>query len=75
MVLVLCEDPQRCFEDGLKVKKYPFASIMGEMKPSTYVRPPSEVDAERAACDAAFGKACHFFRSRDLVEEMVVSNF
>ena len=60
---------------GPKVNKCPFASIMGEMKPSTYVRPPSEVDAERAACDAAFGKAYCFSRGRDLVEEMVVSNF
>ena len=60
---------------GPKVKKYPFASIMGEMKPSTRVRPPLEVDAERATCDTAFGKACCFSRGRDLVEEMVVSNF
>ena len=59
---------------GLKVKKCPFALIMGEMKPSTRVRPPSEVDAERAACDATFVKAYHFSGGRDLVEEMVVSN-
>ena len=58
-----------------KVKKYPFASIIGEMKPSTHVRTPSEVDAERAACDTAFAKACRFSEGRDLVEEMVVSNF
>ena len=60
---------------GPKVKKYPFASIMGEMNPLTHVRPPLEDDAEREACDAAFGKACHFFRGHDLVEQMVVSNF
>ena len=60
---------------GLKVKKYPFASTMGDMKPLTHVRPPMEVDAERAACDAAFSKACRFSRGHDLVEEMVVSNF
>ena len=47
---------------------------MGDMKPSTRVRPPAEVDAARVACDAAFGKAFHFFGGRDLVEEMVVSN-
>ena len=58
-----------------KVKKYPFASVMGEMKPATRVRPPSDVDVERAACDDAFGKACRFSRGWDLVEEMVVSNF
>jgi len=60
---------------GLRVKKYPFASTMGDMKPSTCVRHPVEVDAERATCDAAFGKACRFSRDRDLVKEMVVSNF
>ena len=60
---------------GPRVKKYPFASTMGGMKPSTRVRPPTEVDAERAVCDAAFGKACRFSAGHDLVEEMVVSNF
>ena len=30
-----------------RVKKYPFASTMGDMKPSTRVRHPAEVDAER----------------------------
>ena len=60
---------------GPRVKKYPFASTMGDMKPSTRVRPPMEADAERAACDAAFGKACRFFRGCDLVEKMAVSNF
>ena len=60
---------------GPRVKKYPFASTMGDMKPSTHVRPPAEVDAERVACNAAFGKACRFFRGCDLVEKMAVSNF
>ena len=60
---------------GLRFKKYPFTSTMGDMKPSTRVRPPTEVDVEWAACDAAFGKACRFSRGHDLVEEMVVSNF
>ena len=60
---------------GLRVKKYPFASTMGDMKPLTRERPPPEVDAERAACDVAFGKAYYFSRGRDLVKEMVVSNF
>ena len=53
---------------GLRVKKYPFASTMGDMKPSTRVRPPTEVHAERATCDGAFGKACHFSGGHDLVE-------
>ena len=57
------------------MKRYPFASTMGDMKPSTRLRPPAEVDAERVACNAAFGKACRFSRGRNLVEEMVVANF
>jgi len=60
---------------GPRVKKYPFASTMGNMKPSTHVRPPVEVDVERAACDVAFGKACRFSWGPDPIEEMVVSNF
>lgn len=60
---------------GPRVKKYPFASTMGEMKPSTRVRPPTEIDEDRAACDAAFAKACCFSGGRDLVEEMAASNF
>ena len=58
-----------------KVKKYLFASTMGDMRPSTRVRPPAEVDADRIACDAAFAKAYHFSGGHDLVEEMVASNF
>ena len=45
------------------------------MRPSTWVRPPTEVDTDRVACDAAFAKACRFFGGRDLVEEMVASIF
>ena len=48
---------------------------MGEMKPSTRVRPPAEIDEDQAACDAAFAKACRFSRGCDLVEEMVAFNF
>lgn len=60
---------------GPKVKKYPFTSVMGEMKPATWVWPPSNIDMERVACDAAFGNACHFSKVWFLVKEMVVSNF
>lgn len=48
---------------------------MGEMKPSTRVRPPAEIDEDRAACDAAFAKACRFSGGCDLVEVMVAFNF
>jgi hypothetical protein len=58
-----------------KIKFFPFASSIVEMKPSTHVTPPAEVDAQRAACDGAFAKACRFSGGRDLVEEMVVPNF
>lgn len=47
-----------------RVRKFPYASTMGDMKPCCRVRPPSTVDAARAACDA-----------RDLIEEMVLSKF
>ena len=60
---------------GQKVKKCPFASTMGDMKPSTRVRLPAEIDDAQAACDAAFAKACRYSGGRDLVEEMVASNF
>lgn len=56
-----------------KVKKFPFASTMTEMKPCCQVRPPTSVDAERAACDAAFAKACCYSGGHDIVEEMVLS--
>jgi hypothetical protein len=58
-----------------KVKKYPFASTMGDMRPSNRVRPLAEVDADWAAYNAAFAKAYHFFGGHDLVKEMEASNF
>jgi len=60
---------------GQKVKKCPFASTMGDMKPLTHVKPLMEVDEDCAACDATFAKACCFSRGRDLIEEMVAANF
>lgn len=60
---------------GPKVTRYPFASTMGVMRPSTHVKPPVEVDTAREVCDAAFAKACRYFGGRDLVEEMVASKF
>lgn len=74
-LLVLREDRGVKPKSGPKVKKYPFASTMSDMKPWTRVRPPSEVDEDRAMCDATFAKAWRFFRGRDLVEEMVAMNF
>lgn len=60
-------------EDEKKVMWYPFASIIGPMKPSTKVPPNSEVDASREACDRAFALVCRYSKGRDLVEEMVAS--
>lgn len=45
------------------------------MRPCYRVRPLTAVDAERAACDAAFAKACRYSSGRDIVEEMVLSEF
>lgn len=60
-------------EDEKKVMWYPFASIMGPMKPSMKVPPNSEVDAGCEACDRAFALVCRYSKGWDLVEEMVAS--
>lgn len=60
---------------GLKVRTFPFASTMTKMKPCCRVRPPTEVDGDRAACNESFAKACRFSSGRDIVEEMIVSKF
>jgi hypothetical protein len=65
----------RTFDDGTKVVCYPMASVMSEMKPLLKVAPSEEMTPEREAYDRAFALACHYFRGRDLVEEMVVSNY
>lgn len=56
-------------------RKFPFASTMTEMNPHCKVRPPAKVDAVCAACDLAFAKACKYSGGRDIVEEMVMSDF
>jgi hypothetical protein len=45
------------------------------MKPLAKVSPPKEKSPEREACDKAFALACRYSGGRDLVEEMVASNF
>ena len=55
-------------DDGRKTTRYPLASVMSEMKPSTRVAPSSEVSLPRAACDKAFAMAYHYSGGRDLVE-------
>ena len=46
-----------------------------EMKPLTKVNPSEEMTPQREAYDKAFALACRYSRGRDLVEEMVASNY
>jgi hypothetical protein len=48
---------------------------MSEMKPMSKVTPSEEMTLEREAYNKAFALMCHYFGGRDLVEEMVVSNY
>lgn len=52
---------------------YPLASTMEEMRPS--MRLTTKIDAAWEAYDVAFATTCHYFRGRDLMEEMVAANF
>jgi hypothetical protein len=45
------------------------------MKPLAKVNPSKEVTPRREACNRAFALACLYFGGRDLVEEMVASNY
>ena len=60
LLLVLCEPPGVKPKMEPKVKKYLFASTMGDMRPLTRVWPLAEVDADWAAYDAAFAKVYLF---------------
>jgi hypothetical protein len=64
----------RKYEDGTKEVRYPLASVMSEMKPLSKVTP-SEMTPVREACDRAFALACRYSGGRNLVEEMVASNY
>jgi hypothetical protein len=59
----------------MKEVRYLLASIMSEMKPLSKVIPSDEMTPEREACNRAFALACWYSRGRDLVEEMVASNY
>jgi hypothetical protein len=63
------------FDDGMKVVRYPMASVMQEMKPLSKVTPSEEMMPEREACDRAFALACRYSGGQDLIEEMVASNY
>jgi hypothetical protein len=62
-------------DDGREVTIFPYASGMKEMKPLLKVDPLAVASNERNACDMAFTLACQYSRGRDLVEEMVASDF
>ena len=48
---------------------------MEEMVPLTRVDPPEEVSSTREAYDQAFAAACRYSGGRDLVEEIMASNY
>ena len=60
-------------EGGKKVVRYPLASTMSEMRPSTRVTHGSGFDPSRVACNKAFALAYRYSGGRDLVEDMVAS--
>ena len=62
-------------EDGTEFSEYPLTSRMEEMAPLTRVDPPEEVSPTREACDQAFAAACRYSGGRDLVEEIMASNY
>jgi hypothetical protein len=59
--------------EGKKHTRYPLASVMTLMKPSTQGTAGPEVIEGCKACDKAFALACCYSGGRDLVEEMVAS--
>jgi hypothetical protein len=59
--------------EGKKHTRYPLASVMTPMKPSTQGTPGPKVIEGCEACDWAFASAYHYSRGHDLVEEMVAS--
>jgi len=63
------------YVDGSMETLCPLAFIMCNMTPLAKVNPPAERTIEREACDRAFALACRYSGGRDLVEEMVASNF
>ena len=62
-------------EDGAEVREYPLTSRMDAMAPHTRVEPPETVSPAREACERAFALACRYSGGRDLVEEIMASNY
>ena len=62
-------------EDGAEVSEYPLTSRMEEMAPRVLVEPPEEMSSARVACNQAFAAACRYSGGRDLVEEIMASNY
>jgi hypothetical protein len=62
-------------EDGKVEKIFPYTSKMKELKPVYKVDPSSEMSEERKTSNKAFALACRYLGGRDLVEEMVASNY
>ena len=62
-------------EDGVEASEYPLTSRMEEMAPHMRVDPPKEASPVREACDQAFAAACRYSGGRDLVEEIMASNY
>lgn len=65
----------RTLEDESTETMHPYASRMREMKPLSKVDTSSEILEECISCDKAFTLACRYSGGRDLVEEMVSSDF
>jgi hypothetical protein len=63
------------YEDGTKEVRYLLAFVMLEMKPLSKVILSGEMTPEREACNRAFALACRYSRGRDLVEEIMASNY
>jgi hypothetical protein len=62
-------------EDGAEVVQYPLTSRMEVMAPHTRVDPPEQMSLVREAYDRAFAAACRYPGGRDLVEEIMASNY
>ena len=62
-------------EDGEELSEYPLTSRVEEMAPHTRVDPPEEVSPTWEACDQAFAATCRYSGGRDLVEEIMASNY
>ena len=60
--------------EGKKHTRYPWASVMTPMKPSTQGTLDPGTSEGREACDKAFAVAYRYYEGRDLAKEMVAAN-